>query len=358
MPAGVRRERTFLYGAELNKPTFGVLHDFRQPQPHRQSDSAYYAECIAEIEEADRLGFECVWLSEHHGVADGFLPSPLVVAAALAARTTRIGLGTNILVLPLHHPLRIAEDGAVIDLISNGRFVLGVGQGYAANEFATFGLERRSRASRLEEGIQIIRRAWEDGRTGFEGKHWRIPDGPFAPRPERLIPILVGAVSERAVDRAVRLADGLIVYCGTPADLPARARLLGRTLDRHGRPRETFRFVAGGILHIDEDAERGWREAAAGIEYLEGQLAHQAARDGPASATGPPLHREDYLVGEPEKVAAGLIDLYRAVGFDHFAAWARLPGIAHERALSSLRLLAEQVIPSVDHAIRQQLESD
>jgi alkanesulfonate monooxygenase SsuD/methylene tetrahydromethanopterin reductase-like flavin-dependent oxidoreductase (luciferase family) len=324
-------------------PTFGVLHDFRQPLPHRQSYSTYYGECMDEVEEADRLGFSCAWLSEHHGMADGFLPSPLTMAAALAARTTRIELGTCILVLPLHHPLRVAEDAAIVDLVSSGRLVLGVGQGYAAHEFAAFGVDRRSRAVRLEESIRVIRRAWDEGRTGFAGQTWRLPDGAFAPRPERRVPILVGAVAERAVDRAVRCADGLIVYCGARDDLLPRADLLARVLDRRRRPREDFRFVATGIVHVDDDADRAWSEAAPGIAYLEGELARHADAEEPAA-----LRREDYLVGTPAEVADDLIELHRKTGFDHFAGWARLPGLSHERALSSLRLLAERVIPEVE----------
>jgi alkanesulfonate monooxygenase SsuD/methylene tetrahydromethanopterin reductase-like flavin-dependent oxidoreductase (luciferase family) len=133
-------------------PTFGILHDFRQPLPWSRAMAAYYAECVAEVEEAERLGFSAVWLSEHHGTRDGFLPAPLTVAAALAARTERIAIGTNVLVLPLHHPLRIAEDAAVLDLLAGGRLVLGVGQGYARHEFELFGADRASRASLLEAG--------------------------------------------------------------------------------------------------------------------------------------------------------------------------------------------------------------
>jgi alkanesulfonate monooxygenase SsuD/methylene tetrahydromethanopterin reductase-like flavin-dependent oxidoreductase (luciferase family) len=325
-------------------PTLGILHDFRRPPDNPGGYGAYYAECVAEVEEADRLGLAAVWLSEHHLTTDGFLPSPLAMLAALAVRTRRIELGTNVLLLPLHHPLRVAEDAAVVDLLSGGRLVLGVGQGYAPHEFAAFGVDLRSRPARLGEGVEIIRRAWERGETGFAGRAWQIPEGVFGPRPERRIPIVFGAVAERAVDRAVRMADGLIVYCGARADLLPRAELLSRTLERRERAREDFRFVATGIMHVDEDAERAWAEAAPGIAYLEGELTRHGGADTPL------LRREDYLVGTPEEVAAGLIELHRATGFDQYAAWARLPGLSHERALSSLRLLAERVIPRVRSA--------
>ena len=139
-------------------PTFGLWYDFRQ-RPPLGDYARFYAECLEEIEESERLGFAGVWLSEHHFVDDGYLPSPLVVAAAVAARTERIKIGTNVLLLPMHHPLRVAEDAAVADLVSGGRFVLGVGQGYVQHEFETLGYERKYRPSLFEEGIEVIRQA-------------------------------------------------------------------------------------------------------------------------------------------------------------------------------------------------------
>ncbi len=117
----------------------------------------------------ERLGFTDVWLSEHHFVDDGYLPSPLVVAAAIAARTTSMGIGTNVLLLPMHHPLRVAEDAAVVDLVSGGRFTLGVGQGYVQHEFEALGFNRKNRPSLFEEGVEVVRRAWERGASGTRG---------------------------------------------------------------------------------------------------------------------------------------------------------------------------------------------
>jgi alkanesulfonate monooxygenase SsuD/methylene tetrahydromethanopterin reductase-like flavin-dependent oxidoreductase (luciferase family) len=150
-------------------PSFGLWYDFRQRLPLGDY-AAFYAECLEEIEEGERLGFTGAWLSEHHFVDDGYLPSPLVVAAAVAARTETITIGTNILLLPMHHPLRVAEDAAAVDLVSGGRFVLGVGQGYVQHEFETLGYERRYRPSLFEEGIEIIRQALGGGPHRLRGE--------------------------------------------------------------------------------------------------------------------------------------------------------------------------------------------
>ena len=303
--------------------TFGILHDFRQALPHTCGYPEYYAECLDEVVAAERLGFDTVWLSEHHRTPDGMPPSPLVLAAAIAARTTTIRIGTSILVLPLHHPLRVAEDAAAVDLLSGGRLVLGVGQGYREREFAAFGVDRRRRGALLEEKLAIVRQGLA---------------GAVTPGPQRTVPVYVGGVTEAGLRRAARLGDGVIVYCGTPADLLARRELLD------GIAPDTP-LVATTIMHVAEDADEAWAQAAPGIAYLEGQL---AASGEPLRSPDTPVHdREAYLVGTPETVAARLGQLRDHLRFVHFAHWARLPGMSHAGALESLRLVAERVVPVV-----------
>ena len=336
-------------------PSFGVMHDFRQKAPFSQPYADYYAECLEEIEEAEALGYEAVWLSEHHFTGDGFLPSPFVAAAAIAARTSSISIGTNVLVLPLHHPLRVAEDGAVVDLLSGGRFVLAVGQGYAEPEFEAFGVERRFRPSLLEEGVEIVRRAWDEGRTGFEGKRWSLPDLPFGPRPDGRVRIFFGAVSDRAMERATRMADGVVVYCGKPKDFSERYGTFEEVLASTERTSEGFPFVATGILHVHEDSGRAWEEAAPAIAYLEGAISSYAAgHGGPARLAPEDLRPRDFLVGDPEEVAERLVALHREAPYDHFAFWGRLPGFTHEQALRSLRLFAREVAPTAGAEISRE----
>ena len=290
---------------------FGVLMDVRE--------GGYGGERIGEVVIAEQLGFDGVWLSEHHLTADGMLPAPLVMAGVLAARTERIRIGTNILVLPLHHPLRVAEDAAVVDLVSGGRLALGVGQGYSEREFAAFGADRRRRGVLLEEGVRRIRSAWSE----------------VAPRPQGRIPIYVAGVTAAGLRRAARLGDGVIVYCATPADLIARRKLLDEVVA------DPPPLICTGIMHVDDDPDRAWADAAPGIAYLEGEIASYGGTE------PPPLHREDYLVGTPDDVAARLIDLHAATRFVHFAHWLRLPTLSHEAAVRSLELIAHRVIPAV-----------
>jgi alkanesulfonate monooxygenase SsuD/methylene tetrahydromethanopterin reductase-like flavin-dependent oxidoreductase (luciferase family) len=333
-------------------PTFGLWYDFRQPLP-LDDYSRFYAECLEEIVAGEELGLSDVWLSEHHFVDDGYLPSPLVVAAAVAARTTRMGIGTNILLLPMHHPLRVAEDAAVVDLLSGGRFTLGVGQGYVQHEFEAFGFNRKNRPSLFEEGIRIIRQAWDEGRTGFEGKRWTFDDLPFEPRPNRRLPIYAGAFVEPAIERAARLADGFLASAGGGA-FGETYRKVRAALQRNGRGDEPFPYLASGVAFVHEDAGRAREIVGPAIAYQRTRYAEWGTdreRPRPEPIREEDLPWERYLVGTPDEVAEGLISLYEEAPYDHFCFWGRLPGVTHEEALANMRLFATEVAPRVREAV-------
>ena len=132
---------------------FGVMFDFRNPAQWRRPDPAVYRSHLDEIVRIEELGYHNVWLTEHHFVEDGYNPSVLPMAAAIAVRTSRIRIGTFVLLLPFHNPVRVAEDAICIDILSSGRFDLGVGQGYRAEEFAALNIPRAERSARLAEAI-------------------------------------------------------------------------------------------------------------------------------------------------------------------------------------------------------------
>jgi alkanesulfonate monooxygenase SsuD/methylene tetrahydromethanopterin reductase-like flavin-dependent oxidoreductase (luciferase family) len=128
---------------------FGVMYDFRNPKQWRRPFTELYSAMLDQIAMLDDLGYDNVWLTEHHFVDDGYNPAVLPTAAAIAARTRKIRIGTFVLLLPFHDPVRVAEDSTCVDILSNGRFDLGVGQGYRAEEFAAFKLPRPERSARL-----------------------------------------------------------------------------------------------------------------------------------------------------------------------------------------------------------------
>jgi alkanesulfonate monooxygenase SsuD/methylene tetrahydromethanopterin reductase-like flavin-dependent oxidoreductase (luciferase family) len=175
----------------------------------------------------------------------------------------------------------------------------------------------------------------------LNGRNWQISGAPVRPQPDREVPVLVGAVAEQPVERAIRIGDGLIVYRSKPADFSPRRATLDRALARSSVAGGDFPLVWTSILHVAASPDQAWEEAGPGIAYLEGQL---SALRGAAPAE---LTRQDYLVGTPDEVADRLVDIHRRTPYDHFAHWARLPGLPHQRAMETLRLVAERVIPAV-----------
>ena len=129
---------------------FGVLYAFRNPPQWQQPFPDFYRAQFDQMQAVEQLGYDVVWVTEHHFIEDGYLPSLLPVAAVIADRTKRVQIGTYVLLLPLHNPLRVAEDAAVVDIISNGRLLLGLGQGYRLEEFEGFNINRDDRPRMTE----------------------------------------------------------------------------------------------------------------------------------------------------------------------------------------------------------------
>lgn len=179
-----------------------ITYDMRAPSfgaPARD----LYAAALDQVQWADELGFDHVGLGEHHGSPDGYNPSPLVLAAAMGARTRHIRLRTSVLLAPLYDPIKLAEDAAVTQLATNGRLVLGIGGGYRPAEFEMFGRRLEDRWQAIGETIELLRLAW----TG-EPFEWKERRCHVTPRPEPAPPILLGGGSPAAARRAARIADG------------------------------------------------------------------------------------------------------------------------------------------------------
>lgn len=171
-----------------------------------------YRETLELVRLSEQLGFDSAWVSEHHGAGDGYLPSLLPMLAAFAAVTERIRLGTGVVLTPLHDPIRLAEDAAVVDQLSGGRLLLGLGNAWRAEEFRMFGSPKAERGARTEETVEVLRRAWTGRRFSFEGRTLRYDRVKVTPRPAREggPPIVLGGYERKAVIRAGRLGDAYI----------------------------------------------------------------------------------------------------------------------------------------------------
>jgi alkanesulfonate monooxygenase SsuD/methylene tetrahydromethanopterin reductase-like flavin-dependent oxidoreductase (luciferase family) len=233
---------------------FGLWYDLRNPPSTGRPAERLYAEVLDQIVAAEASGFDAAWVSEHHFCADGYLPSPLVFLAAAASRTRRLHLGTNLMVATLHDPVRLAEDAAVLSILSDGRFDLGVSVGYREAEFTAFGRSLRNRPSLIEEAIEILRRSWAGDSVACEGKRFAYPDVRVTPRPARPPRILMGANSAPARARAARFGDGFL----SPDN--AAIPLYLQALEDQGRSRDEGRITAIQFVVVDEDPERTWSQ--------------------------------------------------------------------------------------------------
>jgi alkanesulfonate monooxygenase SsuD/methylene tetrahydromethanopterin reductase-like flavin-dependent oxidoreductase (luciferase family) len=162
---------------------FGVMEDFRNPVRWRRPFPAFYRQILDQITRLEELGYDNVWLTEHHFTDDGYNPALMTTAAAVAVRTERIRIGTFILLLPYQHPVLVAEEVANVDILSNGRFDFGIGQGYSYHEFNALCLDRAERGARMRESIAIIQRLFTEERVSFDGRFTRIKDARLSPRP-------------------------------------------------------------------------------------------------------------------------------------------------------------------------------
>ncbi len=201
---------------------FGVgLFSMQTHADVKADHRALYRAALEQTQLAEESGFDSVWLSEHHFLEDGYCPSPLVMAAAMAAATKKIRIGTAALILPLHNPARVAEDSAVIDNISGGRFDLGIAIGYRKEEFDGFGLSIKNRPSLIEEGIDILLKSWADGQFSYKGKRFEFENIDVTPKPVQKphIPLYIGAFEEPAVRRAGRLGYPLLIGPGRTLEM-------------------------------------------------------------------------------------------------------------------------------------------
>jgi len=326
---------------------FGLWYDFRNPPRWRQDPARLYAGILSQIERAEALGWDDVWLSEHHFIEDGYTPSMLPLACAIAARTKRIQIGTSVLLLPLHDPLRVAEDAATVDVTSSGRFQLGVAVGYRKGEFTGFGIPARERAARMEEAVPILRRLFAGERLTTDGRFYHYTDVCLTPLPvQRPMRIWMGGFSEPAVRRAARLGDAFIAT-GQVAPLVS---VWQRELARLGKDPATQELAAGVTwLLVARDPERRWREAEPHLLYQINLYAEWFGEAGMQVATtarsGADLRARGILIVTPEQAAEAIRAYASAIPVTRFYGWTIPPGLPPEWADEHLELMAREVIP-------------
>jgi len=334
---------------------FGLLS--AQLRPGETDWTRTYDDTVRLAVEAERLGFASVWTTEHHFVDDGYMPSLLVVAAALAQATTRIELGTGVILAPMHHPLRLAEDAATVQLLSHGRLILGLGLGWSEIEYQGLGADARRRGAAMDEILRILPQAWGGEPFTHQGDVFDLPTLGVRPTPSTRIPVLVGGGAEPAIRRAARLAGG--IFANAPAT--KFVEQVGWVLDeceRIGRDPSTFRFIHYSVLLPGPSREAAlarYRDVLWGMQWKYSDMEASATRSLPAAAP-PPFERADEdlvtgratFAGPPEVLVDALLDLRRQAGVPvEFVTRSHFPLLAMDAQLDLMAELADGVVPHV-----------
>jgi alkanesulfonate monooxygenase SsuD/methylene tetrahydromethanopterin reductase-like flavin-dependent oxidoreductase (luciferase family) len=324
---------------------FGLWYDFRNPDHAAGQSEDFYAETLDQIVWAEQLGYRSVWLTEHHFVPDGYTPSPMVILGSVAARTHEMVMSTSLMLLPLADPVRMAEDAATLSILSRGRFHLGVGIGYRPIEFEAFGRKVSQRPSLMEQGVEVIRRAWAGDSIQCSGPRFSYPDVRVSPVPQSPLRLLIGAMTEPAIERAARLGDGFL------STQNAHIPMYLEAVERMGKDPSEARIHAGQWVIIDEDPEATWARIGDHALY---QLNEYIGW----GAFGPP----DEVPRFPDRdaiVASGTFQLWDAdtavaelsalmqsyPQIEDLYFWAQLPGEPVESGSQRIEYFAREVAP-------------
>jgi len=322
---------------------FSVVDHYPKELPRTSAE--LYSELLEQVEAADALGFESFWIAEHHFHEYGGIPRPPVWMAAAAERTSRIRLGSAVVVLPFDNPLRTAEDYAMVDILSGGRLNLGVGSGYLKHEFAGFGLDMEQRRERFDEALEIMLRALSGERVSFAGKHYTVSDVQLnvraiqRPRPPVWIATLRADGAPRIGARGLPVM--LIPYASaeTLDEMRAGVAAYKEAFVKAGGQLAEASVPFGFHCHCAESTAQARAEAREPMErYVRTRL---YAVQRPFDVL---VQQNVVAFGDPEEIVR-VARLYEAAGFTHFLAIPNFGGLPHKQVLRSMELMARQVLP-------------
>lgn len=315
----------------------GLYFDLRNPARWQQDSARLHAFTLELCEEADRLGIDSLWFTEHHKFDDGYLSQPLTFAAAVAARTTRTRIGTAVLVAPLHHPAKLAEEAALVDLISGGRLDLGLGAGYRVPEYELYGASMERRYGQTDERVRELRKLWEKG--GVTPVPVQDP-----------IPIWMGYLGPQGAGRAGRLGAGLLTANSQMWPHYRDALVIAGHDPSLGR-------MAGGIQGlVSEDPDRDWPWVAEHLEYqVNSYRRHGVEGTGRPTprpvdpdrirANSPQSSLDYFFLETPEAMAHKVSEYTSGAPVETVYFWASLGGMSEEAAVRHVHLVCSKLAP-------------
>jgi len=304
----------------------GVLQFFSWPE-RRVELGQVYARALDRIEIMDKSGFDAVWLAEHHFSSFSVCPSVHMVGVLAAARTKRLRIGTGVSLAPFYHPLRLAEEVALLDVISGGRVNWGAGRGFARVEFENFGVPPDESTSRFHEAVEIVLRAWTEEKLTFEGAHYRFDGVEVLPKPAQRPhpPVWMAATSESAIEWAAGRGFSILM------DPHAAHRDIGRKRHFYAEKLEASGFSIAGrdlpvarLLALGNTSQAAAEVARRGAQWIvDSYFGAQHRPVGVADPNAPgrdPVQRyldEVILHGTPEAVLDEILRLREEIGLDY-----------------------------------------
>ncbi len=344
---------------------FGMLHLFENPIG--KSEHQIVKEQLELMVAAEDYGFDSVWPAEHHFTEYGYLASPAVSLAAVAAVTTRIRLGTGIVILPMNHPLRVAEDYALLDLMSDGRIDFGMGRGYQPLEFERYGIDMTTTRVRFKECFEIIRQAWTEDVVDYHGQYYDFSNVPVRPKPlqQPHPPMWMAALSPETFELAGTYGFNLLlgsVFGLTPDLAIERRRDYYRGLRAAGHSIEDKQIGCLMLVYCAETMEQAEREYRDAVEWyfhtvakylaVDGDVPvksyemYNAFRDIAAQANFDVLRDLGYVIcGPPDHVVEKLTKAQDIYGMTELLCWTRLGGLDNDKVLKSMELMGDKVFP-------------
>jgi alkanesulfonate monooxygenase SsuD/methylene tetrahydromethanopterin reductase-like flavin-dependent oxidoreductase (luciferase family) len=309
--------------------------DMRNRPNTDRSPGWHYGLWLERIQEAERLGAAAVWLTEHHFFDDGYLPQCWTFAAAIAARTESVRIGSAVSLLPLHHPLDIAEQVALVDVISAGRVEAGFGVGYRVPEYRAFGGDFKRRYGVFAERIEEMRSAWGEG--GGHGR--RITPGPV----QRPLPLWAGFGGPKGSRMAGRLGLGLQSLDRSLLDTYLEG------LEEGGRPASEARMGGSLDFFLTEDPERAWNQIAPHVLYR-WESYNRYMFEGTSREADPPQFypekiRDRFLIGTPDQVADGIRERTAGLPVTDVFGWSDYPGLADDVVERQIELAFTKLAP-------------
>jgi probable F420-dependent oxidoreductase len=299
-------------------------------------------------------GYDAVWIGQHYRTypEQFFQVTPLL--ARLAAEAGDMTIGTNLLLLPLHNPVDVAEQYATMDIIAGGRFILGVGLGYRPEEYEVFGIDRTTRGRRFEEALDLLKRLWTEDHVAFEGRFYRVKDVSIRPRPlQRPRPRLwIGAAADPAVRRAALLGDAWIsTSVATFSAIKQQLTLYRRTRAEAGLP-PAAEYAKCVELYVAESRQRAFEESAPYIAakyrsyYTWGMGKNVPGESGEALSIED-LVRDRFVIGTPDDAIRESLRHRDELGVTHLIVRLNFPGMSQANVLKAIRLFGKEVLPAI-----------